>query len=102
MSREPPDKKTREARSADLAAAAAHRARQRDQAGRDDPATPASIRLAQIGVLGWTIVTPILLGLLAGHQLDRWLHTGVTFAAALLTVGAGLGLWFAWRWMHRQ
>ena len=59
-------------------------------------------RLAQIGVLGWTIVTPILLGVLAGHWLDRWLRTGVTFAAALLTVGAGLGLWFAWRWMHRQ
>ena len=53
-------------------------------------------------MLGWTIVAPILLGLLAGHWLDRWLHTGVTFAAALLTVGAALGLWFAWRWMHRQ
>jgi len=86
----------------DPAATAARRAHQRDAANRDDPATPASIRLAQIGVLGWTIVMPILLGLLAGHWLDRWLRTGVTFAAALLTVGAGLGLWFAWRWMHRQ
>ncbi len=86
----------------DPAATAARRARQRDEANRDDPATPASIRLAQIGVLGWTIVTPIMLGLLAGHWLDRWLGTGVTFAAALLTVGAGLGLWFAWHWMHRQ
>lgn len=86
----------------DPAAAAARRARQRDQKNRDDPATPASLRLAQIGVLGWTIVAPILLGLLAGHWLDRWLRTGVTFAAALLTVGAALGLWFAWRWMHRQ
>jgi len=86
----------------DPTASAARRAHQRDQANRDDPATPASLRLAQIGVLGWTIVTPILLGLLAGHWLDRWLNTGVTFAAALLTIGAGLGLWLAWRWMHRQ
>lgn len=86
----------------DPVAQAAHRARQRERADRANPATPASIRLAQIGVLGWTIVTPILLGVLAGHSLDRWLHTGVTFAAALLTVGAGLGFWFAWRWMHRQ
>ncbi|MBU6249511.1 MAG: AtpZ/AtpI family protein [Xanthomonadaceae bacterium] len=95
-----PDPRTEESR--DPVTTAARRARQRDEAHRDDPATPASIRLAQIGVLGWTIVTPILLGVLAGHWLDRWLRTGVTFAAALLTVGAGLGLWFAWRWMHRQ
>lgn len=95
-----PDPRTEERR--DPVTTAARRARQRDEANRDDPATPASIRLAQIGVLGWTIVTPILLGVLAGHWLDRWLRTGVTFAAALLTVGAGLGLWFAWRWMHRQ
>lgn len=95
-----PDPRTGE--SSDPVTTAARRAHQRDEANRDDPATPASIRLAQIGVLGWTIVTPILLGLLAGHWLDRWLHTGVMFAAALLTIGAGLGLWFAWRWMHRQ
>ena len=88
--------------NSDPVTTAARRAHQRDEANRDDPATPASIRLAQIGVLGWTIVTPILLGVLAGHWLDRWLHTGVMFAAALLTIGAGLGLWFAWRWMHRQ
>lgn len=86
---------------ADPVVEAAQRARQRERAERENPATPASIRLAQIGVLGWTIVIPILLGVLAGHGLDRWLHTGVTFAAALLTVGAGLGFWFAWRWMHR-
>lgn len=99
MSPSPPEDDTKRT---DPAAEAARRAQRRDRAGRDDPATPASIRLAQIGVLGWTIVTPILLGMLAGHQLDRWLHTGVIFSAALLTVGAGLGLWFAWRWMHRQ
>ena len=87
---------------ADEVVEAARRARRREQADRDDPVTPATIRLAQVGVLGWTIVTPILLGLLAGHALDRWLHTGVAFAAALLTAGAALGLWFAWRWMHRQ
>ncbi|OZB57999.1 MAG: ATP synthase subunit [Lysobacterales bacterium 14-68-21] len=100
MSTPPPAKHGDENR--DPAASAARRAQQRDEANRDNPVTPASIRLAQIGVLGWTIVTPILLGLLAGHWLDRWLRTGVTFAAALLTVGAGLGMWFAWRWMHRQ
>lgn len=88
--------------SRDPAAEAAGRAQRLARRDRDDPARPASIRLAQIGVLGWTIVIPILCGALAGHQLDRWLHTGVTFAAALLTVGAASGFWLAWRWMHRQ
>lgn len=48
------------------------------------------------------IVTPLLLGLLVGRWLDRLLGSGVLFSAALVVAGAGLGLWSAWRWMHRQ
>lgn len=87
---------------ADPVTAAAERARRREQAERDNPATPVTLRLVQIGVLGWTIVTPMLLGAYVGHLLDGWLHTDVTFAAGLLVVGAALGLWLAWRWMQRQ
>lgn len=93
---EPPDTE------ADAVTAAAERARRREQAERDNPATPVTLRLVQIGVLGWTIVTPMLLGAYGGHLLDRWAHTGVTFSAGLLVAGAALGLWLAWRWMHRQ
>ena len=58
-------------------------------------------RLGQIGILGWTIVVPILLGTFIGRQLDLWLGTGIQFAAAFIVLGAAFGLWSAWRWMHR-
>lgn len=81
---------------------AARRARARDAAGRADPEPSLARRFGQIGVLGWIIVIPALGGVLVGRLADRWLHTGITFAAALLFLGAGLGLWMALRWMHTQ
>ncbi|MDP2079701.1 MAG: AtpZ/AtpI family protein [Pseudotabrizicola sp.] len=56
-------------------------------------------RLAQIGVLGWIIVAPMLAGVFLGRWLDRWFETGLFWTAPLLMVGLGLGGWFAWRWM---
>lgn len=81
---------------------AARRAEDRARAGRADPEPSLARRFGQIGVLGWMIVGPMLLGLIAGHRLDRWLGTGITLAAALLMAGAALGLWLALRWMHDQ
>jgi ATP synthase protein I len=56
-------------------------------------------RLAQIGVLGWIIVLPMLLGVFAGRWLDRTFDSGMFWTAPLLMLGAGLGFWSAWRWM---
>ncbi len=57
-------------------------------------------RLAQIGVLGWIIVMPILVGIFAGRWLDRHFNAGLQFTAPLLMLGAAIGLWSAWKWMH--
>ena len=57
-------------------------------------------RLAQIGVLGWIIVTPMLAGAFLGRWLDGWLATGVFWTAPLLMLGLVLGGWFAWKWMN--
>ncbi len=57
-------------------------------------------RLAQIGVLGWIIVVPILIGIFAGRWLDHRFHAGLMWTAALLMLGAGLGMWSAWKWMQ--
>jgi ATP synthase protein I len=56
-------------------------------------------RLAQIGVLGWIIVAPMLGGIFLGRWLDGRFDTGLFWTAPLLMVGLGLGGWFAWRWM---
>lgn len=57
-------------------------------------------RLAQIGVLGWIIVTPMLIGVFAGRWLDRIFNSGLFWTAPLLMLGVGLGCWSAWRWMQ--
>jgi ATP synthase protein I len=56
-------------------------------------------RLAQIGVLGWIIVAPMLGGTYLGRWLDQRFDTGLFWTAPLLMLGLGLGGWFAWRWM---
>lgn len=87
---------------ADRVAQAAQLAARRAQSARANPEPSLGARLGQIGILGWTIVLPILVCLALGRWLDRLAGTRVFFAAPLLMIGAGLGLWSAWRWMHRQ
>ncbi|MCB2072640.1 MAG: AtpZ/AtpI family protein [Novosphingobium sp.] len=83
-------------------AEAARQAARRAEQGRHDPEPSLGARLGQIGVLGWMIVVPTLLALLLGRWLDQRLATGIFFSAPALMIGAALGLWMAWRWMHRQ
>jgi ATP synthase protein I len=83
-------------------ARAARDAAQREARGRAQPEPSLGSRLGQIGILGWTIVLPTLAGLAIGHMLDRWFGTRVFFSAPMLMLGAAAGLWFAWKWMHRQ
>lgn len=59
-------------------------------------------RLAQIGVLGWIVVTPLLLGLFLGRWLDHRTGSALFWTAPLLLLGLGLGCWSAWRWVMRQ
>ncbi|OXC75373.1 ATP synthase protein I [Caballeronia sordidicola] len=87
---------------ADRMAHAARQAVQREREAREEPEPSLGVRLGQIGILGWTIVVPTLLGLVIGHWLDRHFNTGVFFSAPLLMAGAAVGLWSAWKWMHRQ
>ena len=57
--------------------------------------------LAMIGVLGWTIVAPLLLGIFAGRWLDRQLGTGIALTLGLLVAGLALGCALAWKRMYR-
>ncbi len=58
--------------------------------------------VGQIGVLGWIIVAPALVGLFLGRWIDRTLGTGIFWSAPLLLIGVAIGFWSAWRWMHQQ
>lgn len=56
-------------------------------------------RLAQIGVLGWIIVVPTLIGLFCGRWLDGTLGTRLFWTGPLFIAGLGLGCWSAWKWV---
>jgi ATP synthase protein I len=86
--------------SDDRLADAARRAAERAQQGVEDPEPSLGTRIGQIGILGWTIVVPTLIGVFAGRWLDRTFATGVFFSAPLLMIGAAIGFWSAWKWMH--
>jgi ATP synthase protein I len=85
----------------DRLAEAARRASEREQEGKENPEPSLGFRLGQIGILGWTIVVPALIGLFIGRWLDRVFGTGIFFSAPLLIAGVVFGYWSAWRWMHR-
>jgi ATP synthase protein I len=55
-----------------------------------------------IGALGWTIVTPTLIGIFAGRWLDRTFGSGIFWTLGLLVAGLALGCTFAWQRIHRE
>lgn len=77
------------------------RSQRRDRAQREgEPSTMK--RLAEIGVLGWMIVVPVLVGLFIGRWLDEVTQLHLLFTTVLIIAGFVLGFWSAWRWMNRQ
>jgi len=81
---------------------AAREALSRERMQQDVPEPSLGMRLGQIGILGWAIVTPILLGIVVGRLVDRTLATGIFFTAPAILIGAAIGFHAAWKWMHRQ
>lgn len=89
------DEKDRMAEAAGLAA-------KRERGAAEDPEPSLSARLGQLGILGWTIVVPTLIGVFVGRWLDRIFDTGIFFSAPLIMIGAAIGFWSAWKWMQRE
>jgi len=64
---------------------------------------PSMMRfVGQIGVLGWIIVAPALIGLFIGRWLDHMIGSGIFWSTALLFLGVTVGFWSAWKWMQKQ
>lgn len=57
--------------------------------------------LALIGVIGWTVVIPTLLGIYVGRLLDRLFRSGIFWTLGLLVVGVTLGSALAWQRLNR-
>lgn len=90
-----------DAAPADELVEALQQQRTRRERGRREGAPTLAQQLARVGVLGWMIVVPTLLGVWLGRLLDRHFHSGIFWTAPLLLCGLLLGCWSAWRWMHQ-
>ena len=58
--------------------------------------------LGMMGLIGWSVVVPTLLGTALGAWLDRH-HPGThSWTLALLVAGLTLGCFNAWRWVAKE
>lgn len=63
---------------------------------------PVWRNLSMIGMLGWLIVTPILLGALLGHWLDQAFGKAVFWTGSLIFLGAVIGFYMAWQRIEKE
>lgn len=58
--------------------------------------------LGVIGLIGWSVAIPTLIGVAGGIWLDHRLHGGRSWTLTLLVAGLGLGCLIAWRWVAKE
>lgn len=58
--------------------------------------------LGLMGIVGWSIVVPTLLGALFGIWLDQHYPGGRSWTLALLLAGLTLGCLNAWTWVSKE
>lgn len=59
--------------------------------------------LGMIGLVGWSVAVPTLIGVAFGLWLDRNWPTGrVSWTLTMLFAGAALGSFNAWRWVRQE
>ncbi len=78
--------------------------RLRREQGRREGERTIGQNLAMIGMLGWTIVVPTLLGIFAGRWLDAHLPgpSRLFWTLGLMAAGLALGCHLAWKRIHRE
>ena len=84
-------------RNSHLLAELVRRRRARRERWRREGERPLGHNLAMIGVLGWLVVTPTLLGVFIGRWLDRAAGSGIFWTVSLLFAGLCIGCWLAWK-----
>jgi ATP synthase protein I len=58
--------------------------------------------LGMMGLIGWTVVVPTLLGAALGHWLDKRRTGEHSWTLALLVAGLVLGCLNAWHWVAKE
>jgi ATP synthase protein I len=58
--------------------------------------------LGMMGMIGWSVAIPTLLGAVLGLWLDRRYPGGRSWTLALLVAGLVIGCWNAWHWVTKE
>ncbi|HEO69956.1 MAG TPA: hypothetical protein ENN80_01740 [Candidatus Hydrogenedentes bacterium] len=58
--------------------------------------------LGMMGLVGWTVTVPTLLGVALGRMLDRRFPGTVSWTLTFLILGLALGCLTAWQWVRRE
>jgi ATP synthase protein I len=58
--------------------------------------------LGMMGLVGWAVAMPTLLGAALGLWLDKHYPGGRSWTLALLVAGLMLGCFNAWRWLAKE
>ncbi len=69
---------------------------------RRDPALGVWFGLGMMGLIGWSVVVPTLLGTALGFWLDKN-HSGKhSWTLAMLVAGLAIGCLNAWHWVTKE
>ena len=58
--------------------------------------------LGMMGMVGWSVAVPTLLGAALGLWLDEHYPGGHSWTLALLAIGLALGCFNAWHWVAKE
>lgn len=99
MTNEPQDKaeKPKASLSQEVGAKAARKLRARRNAGQG-----VWFGLGMMGLIGWSVVVPTLLGAALGIWLDQHYPGAHAWTLALLMAGLAIGCLNAWHWVAKE
>ncbi|PIR19594.1 MAG: F0F1 ATP synthase subunit [Elusimicrobia bacterium CG11_big_fil_rev_8_21_14_0_20_64_6] len=69
---------------------------------RRNPAPGVWFGLGMMGLIGWSVVVPTLMGAALGLWLDKRHAGGHSLVLPLLVAGLVLGCFNAWRWVDKE
>jgi ATP synthase protein I len=70
--------------------------------GKRDPAPGVWFGLGMMGLVGWSVTVPTLIGAAVGLWLDKHHPATYSWTLALMVAGLTLGCFSAWRWIARE
>jgi ATP synthase protein I len=74
----------------------------RKQKALRNPAPGVWFGLGMMGLIGWSVVVPTLLGAALGLWLDRTYPGGHSWTLALMAAGLTIGCLNAWHWVAKE